>query len=775
MSSILNWAKICPSWRESLQIIGYSLILTISLSWRILLEPGAVSCLDWNISPHSLHIFNELKRSLFTWFYSSFLYGLGREQGQLFQLNFYGFLSFLGLFFKNEMLSKVFLFLVVFLSIYFFSLLFEYFKIPRGVYLIAIIWGLLTPFYINMVILGGLGHLLNIPFFILDFYLIERYVKEEEFHLLIFLVFSWVITPIFISIVMFFVLILRLFWERIIITKNFHKFILNFNRTICALLIFISLQLYWVLQLIYQFFSSGKFSNFSFSSQHFPAYSVLDLFSLSNFWSPVYENIIYNTLPIVKSYFIFLNVIIPAFSFFILLCFNLKNFKHSKELLFLIILLILTLIFAFLHSFYNFSEVIFYFYRDITSVYTIILIIEVILFAFSLREIYLRKKNAFKITFILLIPNIILFVYNGRFLDLRTISKERNYILADQWIAKNVQTDFKVLWLPTGTFYIESGLKDGSWCSDFWAVYSSVPGCISDINYRHTFNYKFGYEILKKLYTKNITGTDKLLKLSSIRYLIVRLNRENNQWALPFDRPEWSWKVRDVYESLKRLKFPICKQYAYVKIFKNKNILPHIYPSTSPAIVYENLNTMLDMLEKNSSDEFPLFIKKESLKKELANLNLSQRLPIITFRKINPTRYEVKVKNATSLFFLVFSESYHPKWKVYIETNNKQNNEKWEIITEYLKLHVKEARHDWYKFTPRDIKYLFKKPLPEKYHLLVNGYANAWYIDPQKIGNSNFTITLYFWPQSLFYLGLFISGATLLGCLGYLGYERIKA
>jgi hypothetical protein len=48
------------------------------------------------------------------------------------------------------------------------------------------------------------------------------------------------------------------------------------------------------------------------------------------------------------------------------------------------------------------------------------------------------------------------------------------------------------------------------------------------------------------------------------------------------------------------------------------------------------------------------------------------------------------------------------------------------------------------KFTPEDISYLFKKALPEKNHLLVNGYANAWYIEPKEIGSPNFTITLYF-------------------------------
>jgi hypothetical protein len=131
------------------------------------------------------------------------------------------------------------------------------------------------------------------------------------------------------------------------------------------------------------------------------------------------------------------------------------------------------------------------------------------------------------------------------------------------------------------------------------------------------------------------------------------------------------------------------------------------------------------------------------------------------------------VEHATAPFFLVFSESYHPDWKVYIKTENvspKTRNKTWEIIEEYPNVHVREARHQM-KLTPKDIFYLFKKPLSEKNHFLVNGYANAWYIDPKKISKQNFTITLYFWPQSLFYLGLFISGTTFLGCIGYLVYD----
>jgi hypothetical protein len=81
-------------------------------------------------------------------------------------------------------------------------------------------------------------------------------------------------------------------------------------------------------------------------------------------------------------------------------------------------------------------------------------------------------------------------------------------------------------------------------------------------------------------------------------------------------------------------------------------------------------------------------------------------------------------------------------------------------------------------------------------HLMANGYANSWVIDTNAIcgvdsgrslsaeeaggnfkciknpdGSYDFEMVVEFWPQRLFYVGLGISGLTLLGCVGYLVYD----
>jgi hypothetical protein len=59
-----------------------------------------------------------------------------------------------------------------------------------------------------------------------------------------------------------------------------------------------------------------------------------------------------------------------------------------------------------------------------------------------------------------------------------------------------------------------------------------------------------------------------------------------------------------------------------------------------------------------------------------------------------------------------------------------------------------------------------------KDHFVVNGYANGWIVDQSAIGDrQSFEMVLEFKPQRLFEIGLMISGLTLLGCIGYLGYD----
>lgn len=102
----------------------------------------------------------------------------------------------------------------------------------------------------------------------------------------------------------------------------------------------------------------------------------------------------------------------------------------------------------------------------------------------------------------------------------------------------------------------------------------------------------------------------------------------------------------------------------------------------------------------------------------------------IMYKEINPTKFLINV-NTTQPFILVFSETYHDKWNAYI--NGQQ--------------------------------------VPNEYHFMINGYANAWYIN----NTGSFEIVIEFMPQKLVYIGASISFLAIFFMSVYINKHRIKA
>jgi hypothetical protein len=98
--------------------------------------------------------------------------------------------------------------------------------------------------------------------------------------------------------------------------------------------------------------------------------------------------------------------------------------------------------------------------------------------------------------------------------------------------------------------------------------------------------------------------------------------------------------------------------------------------------------------------------------------NIKYEKPLINYDRINSTKYNVTVKNAKKPFILLFGESYSPNWKLY------ENG----------------------------------KPIFEDKHFVINGYANAWLVD----ANGNHSLTIEFFPQKVFYIGIIVSTSSLL-------------
>ena len=124
-----------------------------------------------------------------------------------------------------------------------------------------------------------------------------------------------------------------------------------------------------------------------------------------------------------------------------------------------------------------------------------------------------------------------------------------------------------------------------------------------------------------------------------------------------------------------------------------------------------------------------------SINQSLGKLDKS-KISSVNYEFVNPTEYKISFDSDDS-FYLYFSEAYNPNW-ILIQNFN------------------------WYK----DENKLF-----DDTHFKAYGFLNGWYIDPDELTKNKdgfYELTLYFQPQSYFYIGLFLTGTTLIGCFSYL-------
>lgn len=290
------------------------------------------------------------------------------------------------------------------------------------------------------------------------------------------------------------------------------------------------------------------------------------------------------------------------------------------------------------------------------------------------------------------------------------------------------------------------------------------------------------------------------------------------------------------------ISYSIDSNYFLQHFYVPKNILIsyRTIDSLSDIISKENfqINTAIFFMDQNSSMSTNLAYDK----KILSNLQeLSKKIntttPIIEFKKISPTKYRAVVHKAKYIFPLVFSESFENGWEVYIVDHsaqtintenlnnykilegNEENQAKKDEVINFIKNGYiscigkdiqKQIEHNKWENNKERKDYIenynidfisknfqntiqnnnlkdgpfyetwFKKPLENnKNHLVANGYANSWVINPSEILNNNkfiknkdgtydFELVIEYLPQKMHYQGLLITGLLIILSILYL-------
>ncbi|MFH2022504.1 MAG: hypothetical protein ABIJ33_04510 [Patescibacteria group bacterium] len=332
-----------------------------------------------------------------------------------------------------------------------------------------------------------------------------------------------------------------------------------------------------------------------------------------------------------------------------------------------------------------------------------------------------------------------------------------DYLELEEKFAKEI-TPANALYFPTSTIldFLDDEKFHGTFSEliDVFAAYSPVPGSI------YVSDRDNGYigQYLKLLFTlSNPDFSSKFfdaLRLTNIKFIVIKKNV-----VIP--------NIDIVLENLRALE----KSGKASKYFESTNIvvfeLTHYYPRVYiPSTIYVT-NQSLSNLPYLSEDMI-VFTHQNTNFQPPDKITSPNQDAWLEFKKINSTKYRVIIHQAKGKIPIVLNQTFHDHWKVYLPPFG---------LTNYLESvpFNKPDRSVWNNSLSSGslLETWDLRQLTTESHLMVNGWANAWIIDTNKLcqtpglcqANSDQTqdleLIIEFFPQRYFYLGCLVSLFTL--------------
>lgn len=281
----------------------------------------------------------------------------------------------------------------------------------------------------------------------------------------------------------------------------------------------------------------------------------------------------------------------------------------------------------------------------------------------------------------------------------------------------------------------------------------------------------FSATLLNLIKEKNIDGIKRLFGLLNVKYIFYNSDPRAYEEYFPQVPNSVLLKLLPDSASLKDFVDKIIGKEVvnfgtYHIYYSDKNYyLPHFYvpisvvPYDGKKIDYIGKNTLF-FVDTKLTDPRIGYIDSQLCMQVLSRCKVGEiihesDMPAITYQKINPTKYKVIVSNAKAPFFLIFSDKFHTSWKAYI-TDSKEQKPK--VQESYFGEKIQEAYHENIFLNMKTFETNNLKSIPEKQHISVNGYANAWYITPADSDiKNNYEIIIEMGQQRIFYYGLGMS------------------
>jgi hypothetical protein len=326
--------------------------------------------------------------------------------------------------------------------------------------------------------------------------------------------------------------------------------------------------------------------------------------------------------------------------------------------------------------------------------------------------------------------------------------------------------------------------------ADFIRYYSVKP--VIYANYGQY--YEIPLLIARKIEEREKTNLLPMFSLLNVKYLLVHddINwaaiKESNWWINKDAKALANYLARNDELYLER-------KFNWFRVYRipDKYLTPLIYTASIPLIIDGSHEDLAVLADKKFLEEKPLLIMmagdisgKALPEPGYPRLEMQgadwlrvgsaekRKVPHITFRKANPTRYEIAVSSATGPFWLVFGDTFNSGWKLFQGRPHIFPFSGLPVV-EHPLFKTSEMEHSS-SASFGDMRFLIKKPLAAG-HFVANGYGNAWYVDPVGLGlGENFLMEIFFMPQSVVYAGLAFSISFSICCLLFIlkhAYSRI--
>lgn len=654
------------------------------------------------------------------------------------------------------------------------------------------------------------------------------------------------------------ILILYLIYKILIRKNSFKKTILRYSFSHIILVLF---NLYWISPFVYslqnfvQDISKPSFTG-AFHAARYSTQGLLNILSLTGYLD---RNMYYFALP---------NFMVPIFNLSVFLIWVLvilpfigkRKFLKSKSLIWLLILLFMIIfikggnlpfskITMWIYNHFPLMQL----YRSPQHLMFVAAFIIPMLIGLSLNYFYNNSKYK---KLILSIFSFCIFIwisgwwYNGDLGHKILRDKKKDYIdfyTLSPGIRKIYQQNeetsrnYKVLFLPSvnSAIYLKNEYQNNAQGGQPEYMYLKNPTFTSESNLFANTVETFLCNDIKFNYIN-------YLSLFSVKDVVLR-NDIYPHFTDSFD----CWdnnRIKKNLDSNNALEDFFTGEYTNAYHIKENCLLPLFY---SPQNIIISKKEIKDLPEIVSQPDYQIrsIIYFQNQNKEKGGIlkyipNKIEQTPIVEFKKINPTKYRVRIHGARENLPLVFSENFHEEWKAYlikpnnlwfpisdfqnnlkeykVLDDNKEDQATKEEVEEFIQkrwittlgnLQGKEIKHKKWENNKEKLGYVekykidfisknsqgtiqndnlpngyiwdtwFKKPLDEENHLVANSYANSWWVDLDIIceksdnciknsdGSYDFELIVEFWPQRLFYVGLFISGTTLLTCVSYIIWD----